>query len=71
MGSKLGLIGFVFSRSGKTYIDIILVCIRSCAYFSVLEIGFVLHIYTRLGGSGVVGVKLGLIGFVFQTCTKP
>jgi len=41
--TRLGLIGFVFPASAKTFIFIILCYNRAYAHLSILEIGFVLH----------------------------
>ena len=64
---KLSLIGFVFSRSGKSQISIILLFIEGYVHFVSSEIGFVLHINTCLGGSEAVGLKLGLFPGVLPT----
>ena len=58
MGLKLGLIGFVFSRFWKLQITIIILFIEVYVHFVSSEIGFVLHVYTCLGGSGVAGGKM-------------
>ena len=59
-------IGFVFSLSGKSQISIILLFVEVYVHFVSSEIGFVLHFYSRLGGSGVVGSKLGLFFRLWQ-----